>query len=90
MAMYQGNGFQVEPAGMHALLYYENGRMASIQGEPLILDARKLTTSGYVIYTGTAWWKDQAQQMSAEEKTRLIAGVTETFHHWGTHLEVED
>lgn len=86
--VYQGKGFTVECAGMHCLRFTENGRNAVVHGEPLILDANELTTSGYVIYSGTAGWEDITQLTSENDKNRIIAAVAEAFTSWGVNLEV--
>lgn len=84
--VFHGEGFTVEPAGMHSLRYSESGRSALVHGETTILDVNTLTT-GYVLYSDTIAW-EESQQVDDNDKARIVSGVSEALRTWGVRFEI--
>ena len=85
--IFHGEGFTVEPAGMHSLRYNEKGKTALVHGETTVLDAGSLET-GYVIYSDTVAW-EESEDLEEQDRKRIISGVSQALRAWGVSFEIE-
>ncbi|MDX1926134.1 MAG: hypothetical protein SFV81_06430 [Pirellulaceae bacterium] len=85
--VFHGDGFTVEPAGMHSLRYNENGKSALVHGETTILDASNLET-GFVIYSDSVGW-EESQELEEQDRIRILSGVSKALRAWGVSFEIE-